>query len=81
MYRRLFVFLAPLIQTLLLNMDGQVPASPGQNSRNPFSEDLQARGKEREINSSLIAGKKSFVWAPLEGDNYIRMRRNAARDS
>jgi len=64
-----------------LNTDGQVPASPGQSLRNPLPENLQARGKEREMNNSLMAYEKSFVWAPLEGGNYTCMLRDPAHDS
>ena len=32
----------------------------------------QARGNEREINQSLMAGKQSFVWAYLKGDSHLR---------
>ena len=50
--------------------DGQVQAS--QSWQNLLSEDLQARGHEREISRSLMAGKQFFAWAYLEGDSRRR---------
>jgi len=38
----------------------------------------QASGNKREISSSLMAVKQSFVWAHLEGDSHLR---GAAHDS
>ena len=52
-----------------------------QSLRNPLSEDLQARGKEREMSSNLMANKQSFVRTHLEGDNCTCMLMDAAHDS
>ena len=62
----------PLSQSLLKSTDGQVQASSSQSWQNLVSEDLQARGNEKEISSSLMARKQSFVWAHLEGDSHLR---------
>jgi len=64
-----------------MNTNGQVQASPGQSWRNPLSEDLQARSNEREMSSSLMANKQSFVWVHLNGDNHACMLRCPAHDS
>ena len=55
-----------------MDTDGQIQASPGQNWQNLLSEDLQARGNEREISYSLMDRKQSFVWTYLKGASHLR---------